>query len=262
MYKKGLHTDFMLLRPFSDITEHDDYMRVVSHGFPNYYFGNMLVLRHPPQDPDPAISLFRDAFRDHPDVEHVTLCWDSAPLSQGAQQAFEGLGFDYDLDTVLTSSRPTSPGDAPHGITFRMIVAEQEWDQVIALQYQTGKDDFANYRSFIRQKFDTHRQRVALGLGHWYGAFDVDELVSDMGLFAENSVARYQSVETHAQYRGRGIASSLIQFAAQDMAQRHNIETFVIVAEAASNAQRLYQKCGFVPSHDIFSLFRGPKNGT
>jgi hypothetical protein len=94
MYKKGLHTDFMLLRPFSDITEHDDYMRVVSHGFPNYYHGNMLVLRHPPQDPDPAISLFRDAFRDHPDVEHVTLCWDSAPLSQGAQQAFEGLGFD------------------------------------------------------------------------------------------------------------------------------------------------------------------------
>jgi hypothetical protein len=35
MYKKGLHTDFMLLRPFSDIAEHDDYMRVVSHGFPN-----------------------------------------------------------------------------------------------------------------------------------------------------------------------------------------------------------------------------------
>ena len=50
MYKKGLHTDFMLLRPFSDITEHDDYMRVVSHGFPNYYFGNTLVLRHPPQE--------------------------------------------------------------------------------------------------------------------------------------------------------------------------------------------------------------------
>ncbi|MCJ7536463.1 MAG: GNAT family N-acetyltransferase, partial [Anaerolineales bacterium] len=58
-------------------------------------------------------------------------------------------------------------------------------------------------------------------------------------------LARYQSVGTHPNFRRRGIAGTLVHKAALYAFDHHNVETLVIVAEADSPAQRLYQSIGF-----------------
>jgi ribosomal protein S18 acetylase RimI-like enzyme len=86
---------------------------------------------------------------------------------------------------------------------------------------------------------------VSAGLGAWFGTFVGDRLVGDLGIFCSGELARYQSVQTHPDFRRRGIAGALVYQAAIYALEDHNLETLVIVAEADSPAQRLYQSIGF-----------------
>lgn len=254
MYGLGLKTDLMLLAPFAEITENDGVIRVVSPDFPTYYFGNFLIVDHPPNNPRDAIDLFQTAFSRRPGIQHVTLCWDGQDVAAETAKQYADAGLVHCVDTVLTTQMPIAQDAVPTGITFRTLQSDTDWEQVIALENDTYKDEYENYLAFVKESVENHKVRIGQGMGHWFGAFDRDILVGSMGLFCVDTVARYQSVVTHADYRGRGIASHLLRFAATQMAEMHDITDYVIVAENASNAQRLYAKCGFVPVQQTYSL--------
>lgn len=257
----GIQTDLMLLRPFADFDRTSAGLRVATRGFPTYWFGNMLVVDDMPDDPRTAIAMFQSEFSDVPDIRHITFLWDSGPLDAEIKARYVAAGFDIDVDCTLTTAMPNAPKLAPQGIDLRPIVTQADYDQVVALQFEIGKDDYPDaddYLTYLRQNIDTHRKRVAAGMGQWFGAFEDDRLVSNMGLFAQNGIARYQEVGTEVSYRGRGIASALIHYAAQSIKTQHAVQTFVIVAMDQSNAQRLYVKCGFALLDKTYSACRRP----
>jgi len=70
-------------------------------------------------------------------------------------------------------------------------------------------------------------------------------LIADLGIFCNAELGRYQSVQTHPEFRRRGIAGALVYNAAFYALDRFNLETLVIVAEKDSPAMRLYQSIGF-----------------
>ena len=85
-------------------------------------------------------------------------------------------------------------------------------------------------------------------------------MVSSLGLYVEKGIARYQAVGTHKKYRGRGIAGALLEFAARCIAQRHQVDQFVIVADQDSTAHRLYLKSGFEFHSPEHALMRAPQS--
>lgn len=258
MYGLGLKTDLMLLAPFAEIIKNDGAIRVMSPAFPSYYFGNFLIVDHPPDDPHDAIDRFNSAFAGCKDIRHVTLCWDGRDVDDVIRKRYAQAQFDHSVDTVLTTKMPRTATPAPVGITCRAIHTDSDWDQVINVEYETYKDDYPNYLEFVKDSVENHKVRIKTGMGHWYGVFEGDVLVGTMGLFCVEGVARYQSVVTRPEHRGQGIASTLLCHAAADLAKTHAIDQYVIVAENDSNAQRLYIKCGFLPKQHTYSLCRYP----
>jgi len=83
------------------------------------------------------------------------------------------------------------------------------------------------------------------GLGDWYGAFLNNRLVADLGVFHDGSIGRFQSVETHPEFRRRGIATALVSTAANQALLKYDLKMLVIVTEDESAAQRMYESVGF-----------------
>jgi predicted GNAT family acetyltransferase len=77
-----------------------------------------------------------------------------------------------------------------------------------------------------------------------------------MGIFHDQKIARYQSVETRASHRKRGICSALLRHSALWALGRAPNADVLIVAEADSNAGRLYRNMGFAHAETIFGVAR------
>lgn len=91
-------------------------------------------------------------------------------------------------------------------------------------------------------------------MGAWFGAFEGDQLVAHMGMFHDDTVARYQAVETRATHRGRGICAALLSHVSAWAASRAPDAVQVIVAEADSDAGRLYRRQGFAPTETLVEV--------
>jgi GNAT superfamily N-acetyltransferase len=86
------------------------------------------------------------------------------------------------------------------------------------------------------------------GLGAWFGAFVEGRLVADRGVFVEGGVARFQAVETHPEFRRRGICATLVHESARHALATLGAERLVMVADAHYHAGRIYESLGFRPT--------------
>lgn len=103
-----------------------------------------------------------------------------------------------------------------------------------------------SFRAYAAAQAQTPREMVDAGHGGWFGAFDGDRLVCQMGLFAAGTgLARFQSVETDPGHRRHGLAGSLVwhvsRFGFEVLAAR----TLVMVADPGGSALGLYRSLGF-----------------
>jgi ribosomal protein S18 acetylase RimI-like enzyme len=133
------------------------------------------------------------------------------------------------------------------GVIVRTLESESDWIQSIDNQVECREPEFAEagYRLFRQRQMNRYRAMAQAGLGAWFGAFLGNQLVADLGIFHTNQLGRYQSVQTHPNYRRQGIARYLVSESGRYAFHHFGIETLVIVAEAGSQAQRLYQAAGF-----------------
>jgi predicted GNAT family acetyltransferase len=98
---------------------------------------------------------------------------------------------------------------------------------------------------------------IAEGLGQWWGAFVDDRLVSQMGLFkAGDNLARFQSVETHPDFRGQGIAGTLVHAISRYGFDELGVGTLVMVADPDYLAIRVYRSVGFTDSETQLQVER------
>ncbi len=224
----GLATDILVL---------SDRARVETHPFgwvlrtldePDYWYGNQLILKGDPPAPEAAIAAFREAF---PTAEHVTLSWD-APARSLAEDLDDlaERGFIIEQSDVLALEGAPLPARAPQGFVLREIAGDADWAQVADLKVAIGVEegyDTDGYAAFIRDRCAGWRK------------------AADLGIFTDGRIARFQSVETSASYRRRGLCSALVVHALDWAHQRAPQARPVIVAEAEGDAGRLYRRIGF-----------------
>jgi predicted GNAT family acetyltransferase len=113
------------------------------------------------------------------------------------------------------------------------------------LRYRPSGFEEASYRTFKTKQMQRYRRMAEAGLGHWFGAFVNGVLAADLGVFAENGLARYQSVGTRPEYRRRGLCGTLVHAADEHMRAHFSAHTLVIVADKGSVAADIYRSVGF-----------------
>jgi predicted GNAT family acetyltransferase len=95
-----------------------------------------------------------------------------------------------------------------------------------------------------------YRRMSEAGRGAWFGAFLGARLVADLGVFSDETgtLARFQSVGTHPDFRRRGICGALVHQASEWALNTLRVGTLVMAADEEYHAARIYESVGFQPT--------------
>lgn len=249
VHSLGYRTDLIFAEFDGEISDRGDYLVVKTPSNPTFYWGNFLLFANPPQEGDYPLwcELFAREIGTPPRVKHQALGWDSTGGEAGLVQPFLEDGFLLDRLVVLTARQEDLKAKPYPEVTIRQLETGDDWAQAIENQVLSREAWFgeAGYRIFRQGQVKRYEEMINKGLGAWFGAFDGEKLVGDLGIFCNGELGRYQSVQTRPDYRRRGIAGALVLQSGRYAFEKHAIETLVIVAEANSPAQRLYEGLGF-----------------
>ena len=245
----GYRTDLIFPSYDGEIIDRGNYLVIRTPKNPSYYWGNFLLFDHPPMIGDDQVwqELFAREIGAPPLVTHLTFGWDTTENELGAIEPFLESGYQLEQSVVLTTGRPVPPTNPVEGVTVRPLELQDEWEQVVENQVSSRGPAFeeTGYRLFKQLQMDRYRAMSRAGCGAWFGAFIGSRLVADLGIFCTHQLGRYQSVRTHPDYRRRGIARYLVSQSGIYAQKNFGVKTLVIVAEAGSQAERLYQAAGF-----------------
>ena len=253
----GIKTDMIFHGYSAVIKDHGNFKSIKTPSNPGFRWGNYLLFENPPKRADFAI--WKACFQKHigtaPEVTHMLFAWDSP--SPGEYSEFSKAGFTLEEDVVQTAKKLVKPKAAKVELIMRPLDFKKEFPQVIENHFLTrGDEEAASYRAFWEQNAKLYLKMIEDGAGLWFGAFVEGKLVSDMGLFYQDKVARYQAVISLEKYRNLGIASNLVYFVGQFGFNNFGVSDLVIVADQNYHAKDIYRRLGFSGNEQNFALER------
>jgi ribosomal protein S18 acetylase RimI-like enzyme len=245
----GWRTDLIFPRFDGIILDRGDYLVIHTPPNPDFYWGNFLLFAHPP-GPDSLPEwkrLFQQEIAALQPARHLAFGWDGDTAEAGALEPFLAAGFILEENAVLTAAELVPPPRWNDEVSIRPLSTDAEWAQALENQIDCHGGEFvlAEYRPFKARQMERYRRLAGTGRGAWFGAFAGDRLVADLGVFVDGGLARYQAVETHPDFRRRGICGTLVYEAARYARAELGAQTLVITADEHYHAGAIYESLGF-----------------
>ena len=251
----GWRTDLIFARFDGELTERPDCLVVRTPSNPSYWWGNFLLFDHPPRPGDASVWRARfDAEIASREAEsrHVTFGVD-AREAFALPDDFVQQGFTLYQSNVLTMRRGQllPPRALPPGFRIAALQWPSHTAEAVELQVLCDAGEHQpveGYRLFRQRQMQRYEAMVRAGMGDWFGVFAEtaagERLVADCGLF-HAGIGRFQHVETHPEFRRRGLCSALIHAVCRHGFEALGLDTLVIVADPLDVAIGLYESVGF-----------------
>jgi ribosomal protein S18 acetylase RimI-like enzyme len=253
----------------------DGHLVVRSPDNPSHHWGNFLLFDEPPATGDGRRweQLFHAEFSDTPGVAHMAFGWDRPDGALGEAQP-EFVARDYELEQIV-GLRARADGVRAHPRENREITivtldprpgAEPDlWAQVVEIWVASSQPEPAReqaQRAFSRRRLGELRELFCAGMGSWYVALPADrrEVIGSCGVVADDSLGRFQAVDTRADWRRRGVCSRLLVEACRRSQRRDAVERFVIAADAGYHALGLYVSLGFEVVEQVAGVCLAPRD--
>ncbi len=257
----GWLTDLAVLHQSgARIIDRGDHLVVASRDNPGYYWGNFLLVIDPAARDDASrwVAQFRASF---PDAQHLCFGLPAEP----DPRPWTAAGLAVSGDEVLFTTTVPALRPVPAGYEVRLLTTDADWAVAahadLIENARTGAEPIEGFATFTTGRWKTRRAMSVSGGAAFFGAFQGAQCVADLGIVLcgpdeqGREVARYQSVLTDAEHRGRGLAGHLIGVAAR-WAQVRGAQRWVIVAESDQPAGRLYRGLGFQPGERAWQAER------
>jgi GNAT superfamily N-acetyltransferase len=261
----GYRTDLIFARFSGEITDCGHYMVVRTPSNPTFYWGNFVLFDRSPTSGD--VEDWLEVFaREIPYAKHIAIGWDGQ--EPGHTQAFVQAGLEFDPTIVMTARAIHAPPKVNLKATYRTLESDQDWDDLLGLRMACNDDGYepVAHRVYLEGKIHEYRLMGEAGLGNWFGAFLENRIVCSMGLYSDagfegnhfdgDRVARFQSVETHPDFRRRGLCGSLVHHVAKHGLEVMQAKTLVMCADPEYHAARIYESVGFRPTERQYALQR------
>ena len=253
----GFATDLMIRRlADSEIADRGDYLVVRTPQNPTFYWGNFTLVS-PSVPADEWLGLFT---REFPDAGHVAIGVDGTDGSWHDASPMLESGFELEVSTVLTSAGPLGGPATDH--LCRPLRSDDDWEQAAELRLALGEEQGRlndGYRTFLARRLVEVRALDRAGHAVHFGAFVDGHLRSWLGLMTDGrGTARYQAVETHPEFRRRGLAGALVEAAGLHGLTKMGASRLVIVADPQGPAVNLYRSLGLRDAeHQVQLTLRG-----
>ena len=252
-------TDLIFHRFEGNVLDRGSYLVIETSANPGFFWGNLLLFSSPPSSKDYPEwkSIFQREFSHNPLVKHFTFAWDGVDGEIDEVAPFEKEGFAVEKSVVMTAVKVSVPTKYNSRITVQPLARDEEWDAAIENQIACRSAGFdpVPYRVFKQNQMARYRRMSEAGLGHWFGAYLGDQLIGDLGIYRDGSLARFQSVGTHPDFRRQGICGALVHQASEYAFQEMGIETLVMVADPDDHPARIYTAVGFQPTERTAGMY-------
>ncbi len=160
--------------------------------------------------------------------------------------------------SVMTATAVHEPPRPNATATYRPFTSDEDWAQQIELD-MVGEEPGTHSVEFVTARGEAHRRLADAGHGQWWGAFEDGRLLASMGLFtASPGLARFQTVKTHPDARGRGLAGTLVHRVSRFGFDDLGAHTLVMVADPEYLAIRVYRSVGFADTERQLQAERKP----
>jgi ribosomal protein S18 acetylase RimI-like enzyme len=247
----------MLEHSGSTVEDRGTHLVIRTPDNPTYWWGNFLLLQQAPADEAEAREWLTTFESEFPTARHRTFGVDGQDGSRDDLTPFAGLGLTLDVSTVMTATSVHEPPRPNAGATYRMLETDADWQQQIEVT-MAGEDEGYDL-PFVSAQARAQRRLVDAGYGAWWGAFEDGRLLASMGLFtASPGLARFQSVKTHPDARGRGLAGTLVHRVSRYGFEELGATTLVMVADPDYLAIRIYRSVGFADTERQLQAERKP----
>jgi ribosomal protein S18 acetylase RimI-like enzyme len=266
----GFRTDIMLLTlQGSTVDDHGDHLVVRSPQNPGFWWGNFLLLRDPPGDLEGWEQAFTRTF---PGADHRAFGVDGTGDARGVDgsahttgfEEFTAAGYEVDVSEVMTASAVHEPPHPHRDAVCRALDLTDRTDRDLAIALQVANAplmDSPAHREFLARRMDSMCALQETGAGAWFGAFLGGRMLSGMGIFADGSgLARFQSVDTHPDARGLGLAGTLVHHVSTYGFAELGATTLVMVADPRYHAISVYRSVGFATTEKQTQLERAAKS--
>jgi GNAT superfamily N-acetyltransferase len=249
----GFRTDVMLRALMgAEVHEDGDVTVVRTPAIPDFWWGNfVLVAAGVPLDR--ALAAFARAF---PDAAHVAIGVDGTDGAPGVDDDARRHRLLLERSTVLSAAAVRPPPRPDATATYRRLATDDDFAQAVALQQASEPDTDAG---FTARRLAAYRRLQEAGRGAWFGAFVDGRMRSGLGVFTDGrGVARYQTVDTHPDFRGRGLAGTLVHRAGAEALTWPGVDRLVIAADPEYHAIRVYRSVGLAGTETQVQLLRPP----
>ena len=242
-------TDLHLIRLHGVVDEEDGVISARTPTNPTYRWGNFLLLPAPPQASD-LEHLVRRAtakLKDQPESLHAMIRWDGDSICPELESHASRLGLQNDPGMAMRATR-MEPIRTP-GVTIRQINFDNDWPDIECLNRtcdpleMQGESDYVLFKKRLRDSWRVWAEESTVS---WWGGFMEGRLVGQLGLVCcPNGLGRLQSVETHPDFRRRGVCTTLVAHVVHHALQGEDCNEVVLGIEPKSDASRIYHKLGF-----------------
>jgi GNAT superfamily N-acetyltransferase len=259
----GILTELMFNRVKGEVTQYADYTVVRTPTSPDYYFGNLLVLRCAPLNQDRALleADFSNLVGQSQLIKHRTFLWPVHEVTSMVPDAFIQAGYDF-VETAVLIAYPAdliAPSRSHQKIIIRRYHNAADWSDWRAMQIADNaghfpEPEFLRYLTGLQMMY---QQMISDNRGDWWAAFLEDQQVANLGMFFEEDTGRFQAVFTHPLHRKQGICRALVHHVAKDGFRR--AARLVMVANEKHHAAQLYETLGFQRREGMASLCWWPR---
>ena len=255
----GWRTDLALLEISGSVLEdRGDHVVVRTPDNPTFWWGNFLMLAGPPADAADARQWIGAFEAEFPVAQHRTFGIDGTGGSAADGASFAALGLETEVSTVMTATTVHAPPRPNGEATYRALASDADWEQQVELTM--AGEEIGYDREFSEGRARQHRRLAEDGHGQYWGAFEDGRLLASMGLFrASPGLARFQTVKTHPDARGRGLAGTLVHEISRFGFADLDAQTLVMVADPEYLAIRVYRSVGFTDTEVQIGTERKPE---
>jgi RimJ/RimL family protein N-acetyltransferase len=257
----AFRTDLALLELGGSVIEdRGSHLVVRTPDNPAFYWGNFYLLSVPPRTEE-VEALVAAYDRDFPDSPHRAFGVDGVEDQSEALAPLVAAGPELDAASVMTATSVHPPARPNSEAEYRLLRTDDDWAQRVEVAAACNEDQPPDrYLRFATTKAVYERGLVEAGHGTWWGAFVDGRLVTSMGLVrASEGLARFQSVETHPDFRGRGLAGTLVHRVSRWGFDELGARTLVMVADPDYLAIRIYRSVGFADTEVQTQLKQVPR---
>ena len=217
---------------------------------PGYRWGNCLHLPGQPDidDLDRLIQLARDTFLDQPLSTHVMLRWHGDPIESRLEEAAKNRGMQVDAGRVMHALNLVEI--QADGVMIRPLDIERDWQEIVALNVACDPEEIdgvADYIAFKEGQRLAWQAWVATGSATWWGAYIDGVLVGQAGMVrCPGRRGRFQSVESHPEFRRRGVCSMLVSTMGRHALEELDCDMLLMGVNPDGMALHIYAKLGFI----------------